>query len=133
MKSYEKGAIGELRVTGDLITQGFRVHKPLIDSLAYDLVCSINSVFYTIQVKYVAVRSGCIDTTPRRVKALKERSCNVEFDILAIYCPDTSKCYYIRNDEFNSSIRLRLAKPKKSSNSVRYAEDYTDLWKRIRK
>lgn len=134
MKTYEKGAVGEMRVTGDLITQGFRVHKPLVDSLAYDLVCSKNGVFYTVQVKYVSLKNGVIDTTPRRVKASRERENNVEFDILAIYCPDTSECYYLFNDDFRSSIRLRVSEPKNNlTKGIHYAKDYTDLWKRISK
>ena len=53
MKTYEKGAIGEHRVVADLINKGYRVHKPLVDSLPYDLVVSIKGVFYKVQVKYI--------------------------------------------------------------------------------
>lgn len=134
MKSYEKGAVGEMHVTGNLITQGFRVHKPLVDSLAYDLVCSKNGVFYTVQVKYLTMKNGYVETSPRRVRSITERENNLEFDILAIYCPDTAGCYYLLAEEFKSSIRLRFDKPKNNmTKGVRYAKDYTELWKRLGK
>lgn len=134
MKTNEKGAVGELRVTGDLIMQGFRVHKPLVDSMAYDLVCSKDNDFFTVQVKYISARNGIVETTPRRIKSPTERRCNTEFDILAIFCPTTKECYYIRVDEFNASIRLRLTPPKNNMKTgIKYAKDYTKLCMKDRK
>lgn len=129
MKTYEKGAIGEHRVVADLINQGYRVHKPLVDSLPYDIVVRVKGFFYTVQVKYVTLKNNTIDTAPRRIKkagGAKER--NKEFDILAIFCPDTNQCYYVWKDDFESSVRLRVNKVKNGQNlGVRYAKDYTKI------
>ena len=65
MKTYEKGAIGEHRVVADLINKGYRVHKPLIDSLPYDIVVSIKGFFYRVQVKYVRLRHRHVEPTLR--------------------------------------------------------------------
>ena len=128
MKTYEKGAIGEHRVVADLINKGYRVHKPLIDSLPYDVVVSINGFFYRVQVKYVRLRKGHIETSPRRVNTKKEKSRNKEFDLLAIFCPDTDQCYYIWTSEFETSIRLRT-KPTKNNqkHGIRMADDYLNI------
>lgn len=128
MKTYEKGAIGEHRVVADLINKGYRVHKPLIDSLPYDIVVSIKGFFYRVQVKYVRMRRGNIETSPRRANTQNVRSRNEEFDLLAIFCPDTDQCYYIWTSEFETSIRLRT-KPTKNNQTqgVRMAEDYLNI------
>jgi hypothetical protein len=128
MKTYEKGAIGEHRVVADLINKGYRVHKPLIDSLPYDIVVSIKGFFYRVQVKYVRMRKGNIETSPRRANTHKVKSRNEEFDLLAIFCPDTDKCYYVWTSEFDTSIRLRT-KPTKNNQAqgVRMAEDYLNI------
>lgn len=128
MKSYEKGAIGEHRVVADLINKGYRVHKPLSESLPYDLVVSIRGLFFKIQVKYVTQRRGFIETSPRSIKSRKSRIVNVDFDLLAIFCPDTQECYYVWRNEFEGSIRLRM-KPTKNNQGkgVHLAKDYTDI------
>lgn len=128
MKTYEKGAIGEHRVVADLINKGYRVHKPLIDSLPYDIVVSIKGFFYRVQVKYVRMRRGNIETSPRRANTQNVKSRNEEFDLLAIFCPDTDQCYYIWTSEFETSIRLRT-KPTKNNQThgVRMAEDYLNI------
>ena len=128
MKTYEKGAIGEHRVVADLINKGYRVHKPLIDSLPYDIVVSIKGFFYRVQVKYVRMRRGNIETSPRRANTQNVKSRNDEFDLLAIFCPDTDQCYYIWTSEFETSIRLRT-KPTKNNqmHGVRMAEDYLNI------
>lgn len=128
MKTYEKGAIGEHRVVADLINKGYRVHKPLIDSLPYDIVVSIKGFFYRVQVKYVRLRRGHIETSPRRANTQNVKSRNEEFDLLAIFCPDTDQCYYIWTSEFDTSIRLRT-KPTKNNqkHGIRMAEDYLNI------
>lgn len=128
MKTYEKGAIGEHRVVADLINKGYRVHKPLIDSLPYDIVVSIKGFFYRVQVKYVRMRRGNIETSPRRANTQNVKSRNEEFDLLAIFCPDTDQCYYIWTSEFETSIRLRT-KPTKNNQThgVRMADDYLNI------
>ena len=128
MKTNEKGAIGEHRVVADLINKGYRVHKPLIDSLPYDIVVSIKGFFYRVQVKYVRMRRGNIETSPRRANTQNVRSRNEEFDLLAIFCPDTDQCYYIWTSEFETSIRLRTKPPKNNQkHGVRMADDYLNI------
>lgn len=128
MKTYEKGAIGEHRVVADLINKGYRVHKPLTDSLPYDLVVLIRGFFFKIQVKYVSQRRGYIETSPRSIKSQNNKIVNVDFDLLAIFCPDTQQCYYVWRNEFEGSIRLRMTPTKnKQSKNVKLAENYREL------
>ena len=128
MKSYEKGAIGEHRVVADLISKGYRVHKPLSESLPYDLVVSIKGFFFKIQVKYVTLTRGFVETSPRSIKSRNTRIVNIDFDLLAIFCPDTQECYYIWRNEFEGSVRLRINKTKNNQGKgVRLAKDYTQI------
>jgi hypothetical protein len=128
MKTYEKGAIGEHRVVADLISKGYRVHKPLSESLPYDLVVSIKGFFFKIQVKYVTLKRGYIETSPRSINSRKKYSVNIDFDMLAIFCPDTQECYYVWRNEFEGSIRLRFRKPKNNQGKgVHLAKDYTEI------
>ena len=128
MKSYEKGAIGEHRVVADLISKGYRVHKPLSESLPYDLVVSIKGFFFKIQVKYVTLRRGYVETSPRSIKSRKNRIVNIDFDLLAIFCHDTQECYYVWRNEFEGSVRLRINKTKNNQGKgVRLAKDYTQI------
>ena len=129
MKTYEKGAIGEHKVVADLISQGYRVSKPLVDAMPYDLIVSKGNTFHTVQVKYTTRKKNYIETTPRRVRSIhKGKESNNEFDILAMYCPDTNKCYYIWSDEFKTSIRIRFGDTMNNQDKgVNYAEDYLKL------
>ena len=74
------------------------------------------------------MRRGNIETSPRRANTQNVRSRNEEFDLLAIFCPDTDQCYYIWTSEFESSIRLRT-KPTKNNqkHGIRMAEDYLNI------
>ena len=128
MKSYEKGAIGEHRVVADLISKGYRVHKPISESLPYDLVVSIKGFFFKIQVKYVTLTRGYVETSPRSITSRKSRVINIDFDLLAIFCPDTQECYYVWRNEFEGSVRLRINKTKNNQGKgVRLAKDYTQI------
>lgn len=128
MKTYEKGAIGEHRVVADLINKGYRVHKPLVDSLPYDLVVSIKGVFYKVQVKYICMVNGYIESAPRIARSSLSKISNIEFDILAIFCPEMDKCYYVNQIDFQSSVRLRVHRAKNNqAKNVRLAKDYTEI------
>lgn len=53
---------------------------------------------------------------------------NNETDILAIYCPDTNKCYYINSSEVDKTIVLRIEASKNNQiKGVRFAKDYENL------
>lgn len=127
--THQKGAIGEHKVVADLICKGYEVHKPLQDSMPYDLLVNIKGYFHTIQVKYVSVFNGYIETSPRRARSSKKtRERNKEYDLLAIYCPETDLCYYVWDTDFNQSIRLRIDPPKNNQKAdVRFAQDYLEI------
>ena len=130
MTTHQKGAIGEHKVIADLIMKGFQVFSPLQESMPYDLIVNIRGFYHTVQVKYIKARKGYIESTPRRKTTGSDPNLmeyNKEFDILAIFCPDTNECYYIWEDQFNHSVRLRVDDVQKNSTSVRYAKDYLTL------
>lgn len=73
-------------------------------------------------------RRGYIETSPRSIKSQNNKIVNVDFDLLAIFCPDTQQCYYVWRNEFQGSIRLRMTPTKnKQSKNVKLAENYREL------
>jgi hypothetical protein len=51
-----------------------------------------------------------------------------EVDVHAVYCPDTGKCYFVRDDQIKSKfLSLRFVPPKAGqTKGVRMADDCLD-------
>ena len=101
---------------------------PLSSASAFDLIILINNEFKRIQVKYVKSKDNKITISVRRAirNGRAKFITNIDFDILAIYCPCTNKCYFINKEEFKESVTLRLTKPKNNQQlSIKMSEDYT--------
>lgn len=51
-----------------------------------------------------------------------------EFDAVAVYCPDSWKCYYVRVGEVKGKvIVLRVSDPKQIQKNMTYAKDLEDV------
>lgn len=126
LTTCEKGDIGVLMVSADLINQGVSVFNPCTESAAYDIIAKYEGQYYEIQVKYRAIdnsrgRSGAIQLSPRRVNIKSKGDVlqnnyvvNKQFDILAVYCPELPKgedVAYVRPDEYGESLSLRTTPP----------------------
>lgn len=126
-----KGELAQSAVVFDLIKQGYAgICTPISWTAPYDLVVFIDDAFKRIQIKHVHEKEGRITVkTTRNIDARQgmrkvQSFTNNEFDILAIYCPDTDCCYYIRRDLFGDSVTLLLRKTKNNQTGSRYADDY---------
>jgi hypothetical protein len=136
MNESNKGDIGVAHATADLIKKGFEILLPVSASSPYDMVIHKNNKFYKVQVKYRENNKGYVDIELRRAKSIGKvrhhRSLlSKEVDLYAVYCPDTSKVYYLSAEGFEDkqTIRLRLERPDnfRTTKSTRWAEDCLNL------
>jgi hypothetical protein len=126
-----KGDLGVMKVAADLAEQGRIVLVPLSEFQTFDLVSWDGQAFSRIQVKYREVdRKGAI--------TVNLRSCwndrhgthitpmdKAEYDVIAIYCPNTKEVYYVGKDDVEKSVTLRTRPPRnKQLVGVRFASDY---------
>ncbi len=129
----DKGDLGVAKVIADLTEKEFKILTPLSEHLPFDLVIYKNFEFKRVQVKYKSSKENVIRIDLRSCWSDKNGSHSSnpdgkEIDIIAIYCPETNTCYYIKMQDLNkdqSQFSLRLC-PAKSHNQtkIRIAEDY---------
>lgn len=136
----EKGDIGNLKIMADLASKGLKVLVPLSEHLPFDLVAynQDNNMLYKVQCKYKKVAAGKIAVSLRTSYATKDGSFSNRyqedsFDILAVYCPDIDKVFYIKGSELTNLkavVTFRTDAPKAGVSGVitttsRLVDDYT--------
>ena len=130
--THTKGDIGVAKVTTDLIEKGFNVFFPFHSFLPFDIIGYKDEISYRIQVKYKKAKNSVLQLSLRRTPSMHKPVPLTEVDIIAVYSPDTNKCYYLNyNDIHTSRIHLLLKKAKSWSDGptrkTRYLEDYTSF------
>lgn len=108
----DKGDLGVAKVYADLVARGLIVLMPMTEHGPFDLV-AYDGTFHRIQVKYRSARRGAIEVQFRSMWADRHGTHispvdKDQVDILAIYCPETEDCYYLRPADYASSITLRV-------------------------
>jgi hypothetical protein len=111
-----KGDIGVALVTADLIQQGCRVLMPVSATSPFDLGVLYKNTFLRVQVKYRTPYSGRVEVKPKRATSRFQYELNIEYDILAIYCPDAGVAYVPRQDG-QSVVTLRVT-PSKNNQKI---------------
>jgi hypothetical protein len=126
----DKGDLAVLKVMASLGSQDFLILNPLTEHAPFDIVAYKNKDFIRIQVKYRRMSKGAIEVGLRSSWADKNGSHmlpfnNSEVDLIAVYCPDTDTCYYVKTDEVSQSFSIRVNLPKNNQfKKVRLAKDY---------
>tara|TARA_Y100000593_G_scaffold49908_1_gene94036 strand:+ start:5059 stop:5469 length:411 start_codon:yes stop_codon:yes gene_type:complete len=129
----DKGDLGVLKVKCDLCSKGYSILSPETEHAPFDLVAYRGENFKRMQVKYRSVKNGAVEVSFRTTWADKNGSHIKyydlsEIDIIAIYCPDTDKCYYLNPRNFNKAIRLRVETPKNNQSiNIKFANDYLEV------
>lgn len=128
----EKGSIGELKISADLIMKGYPVFTPISATSPFDLLIFKDGSYLRIQVKYRKITDkgninvGLVRNIISNSKITE--TYNSYVDIIAIYCPCTDKCYYVYEKDFSTYLTLRINKPKNNQvKNVRLAENYLEL------
>ena len=131
----DKGDSGLGAVIADLLSKNIQVALLVSEHLPFDCIAiSAENRLVRLSVKYRAKASrGCLDvrfiSAWSDKKGTHRKAVDVStFDATAVYCPDTGKCYYVRNSETNGAgftLRLETSKNNQAS-GVRLAADYLD-------
>jgi hypothetical protein len=130
----DKGDKGVGNVIADLLDKGLQVCLPISEHLPFDLIAvREDSTLLKISVKYrqavdgriqVPFRSSYSDSKGTYVKKIDKSL----IDIMAIYCPNTRKVYYINPNDFGEYVVLRTTLPKNNqTKGVHFAENYLAL------
>ena len=131
--TQKKGNLGLVKIIADLTEKDISVSLPISESEKYDLIAEKNNICKTVQVRYSKISKG---TIPIKLKSVwtngegyqvrnREKK---DFDILAVYCPDSNMIYYIDASKFENGngITLRVKQPKVKNNRIRMASDYLE-------
>lgn len=133
LTSSRKGAIAETAVSLDLLRAGHTVLRPIIEGSRYDLAVDTGATVLRVQCKWASRRGDVVRIHARTsyhgpggyVLATYTRD---EIDLIAAYCPEVDRCFYIPIAEVEGQkvIHLRLA-PAKNNQRVgcKMASEYT--------
>jgi hypothetical protein len=109
----EKGDIGLAKVISELTVIGVHVSLPISEHLKYDMIGEKNGILKRIQVRYATAKNGKIEIKLKSVWSNKKGNhillrTKGDFDILAAYCPDTDKTYFLDDKTFNNTTAITL-------------------------
>ena len=137
LTNKQKGDIGLTQAIADFTKNQVHVSIPISEHLKYDLVVEQNGELKRVQVRYsklldgkfIAVKLKSVWSNKKGLHVTKRQK--GDYDVLAIYCPDTDQMYYVKDDEFDaqSALNLRLSKnnvTKANKNRIRIAGEYKD-------
>lgn len=132
----DKGDLGVYKVIADLGRHDIHSCIPVSEHLPFDLVAvSRDGDLRKVQVKYRSlskIGNIVIDFTSNYSdkKGVHKKLVDLSsFDCYALYCPQTDKVYYVRNDEIAPSIQrcftIRIEPPRnKQRQRVNLASEY---------
>lgn len=134
----QKGSIGLTKTIAQIVEQEYNVSIPIQDHLKYDLIVENCGKCYTVQVRFSSANNGIMKIKLRSVWSnkkgvhVKNRK-HGDFDILAVYCPQTNDVYFIADNEFEAgnSLSLRIRESETTNPAIkkqaRMASDYKKL------
>lgn len=116
------GAIGETKVTLDLMELGFYVLHPVHEGGSVDLVALRGSNVYRIQVKYRHLQDGYVDIHWANGEGTYTSTC----DVIAVYVPELETVFYVPSSicgENKAKKRLHIREQDKDKDN--YLFNYT--------
>lgn len=131
----DKGDRGLGFVLAALLSKDIQPALPLSEHLPFDcLAISETGQVLKLSVKYRAKKHGVIELSKRSSWADKHgthvRHHNAkDYDAFAIYCPDTNKCYFIKEDEITTvsfSLRIDPMTGNNNGKKIKWAAEYED-------
>lgn len=110
----DEGDLGVAKVFADLVEKGFGLLFPATEHAPFDLVAYDEAGrFVRVQVKYRTARRGAIvvqfrsswaDKNGSHVRLMDKGS----VDVVALYCPDVDRCFYVDPSQHRGGVTLRL-------------------------
>lgn len=111
----DKGDVGVGFVLSRLMAVGVKVAIPLCEHLPFDLIAiGASGQLKRVSVKFRSVIKGAITFVLRSSWADRHGThvrnhSKADYDVLAIYCPDTGQCYFINvNEVKNATVYFRV-------------------------
>jgi hypothetical protein len=130
------GTLGEVAVAKAMMSAGLHVFVELGDLARVDLIAlnPQNGRLYKIQVKTIRNRTGVARVKRSKVGPNYSYTYRPEdFDILAIYLPESDQVAYLKSEELQRSIVLRVDPTKNNQRQgVNWFCDYTSLERALR-
>lgn len=132
----DKGDVAVGQVIADLLREGVQVCLPISEHLPFDMIAISPSLkdLRRVQVEYATAKQGAVRLRLRRTHADRhgvhsKRVRLEEIEVFAIFCPDTTKVYYVLRDEIPRDIQaqfvLRLVRSK--NGQVKYTRPAGDF------
>lgn len=113
----DKGDEGLGRVIACLLSNGIQVALPISEHLPFDCIAiSPANKLARVSVKYRELSArGIIEVRKRSVwsngkGAHVKHHIGGDYDVVAIFCPTTSKCYFVLFEEFGQTLWLHADK-----------------------
>lgn len=136
LSNNEKGSIGLVCAIAELTKQKYEVSLPISEHAVYDCIAEKNGILKRVQVRYTSVsKKKMVEVKLKssyhshtKGNYFKKRKVG-DYDILAIYCPNTNQVYFISDREFKngSSITLRLEpEAEKKTNHKWFLQNYLE-------
>jgi hypothetical protein len=132
----DKGDQGLGFVMASLLANNIQVALPVSEHLPFDLIAiSRDGALKKVSVKFRALERGkgriqfaLVSSWSNGSGCQKRKISKGVVDGYAIYCPDTEKCYFVREDQFDgSTLTLRVHRPEGMRKSaVLLAENHED-------
>jgi hypothetical protein len=109
----QKGDIGLAKAIAELTCMDVHVSLPLSEHLKYDIIGEYKGILKRIQVRYTTAKNNKIEIKLKSVWSnkkgnhilLREKG---DFDILAAYCPNTNKVYFLDDKTFDNTTAITL-------------------------
>ena len=132
-ETKEKGDLGVIEVILDMTKHGYKIFTTISEHLPFDFVAFKDNKFLRIQAKYRTLEDSGKVSVPFRTSWSDKNGTHEQYynkediDYIAVYCPQTDKCYYVdpsASDNKNALI-LRVENPKNGqTKGIKFADDY---------
>jgi hypothetical protein len=133
LTTNQKGAIAEAAITKAAVEQGIEVYRPAVEGGRYDMIFALEEGrLLRVQCKWAARHDDVLlircYSCRRAIEGMRVRHYTAdEIDAIAVYSPDTGRCYLIppRLWDGHRVVHLRL-KPTRNNQRrlINWAEDY---------
>ena len=128
----QKGAVAESAIVHAAIRLGIGVYRPFHEGGRYDLIFEVGSRLLRVQCKWAPRHNDVVvlrcHSARRAREGLRRRAYTAaEVDVIAAYCPELDRCYFVPATRFDGRLQLflRLAPSRNNQKTgVNWAEDF---------
>jgi hypothetical protein len=119
--------------------KGYSILLPLTEHEAFDFVAYKDERFFRVQAKYRTIYNGCVavrlSTSWADRHGVHVQPINRDhLELIGIYCPETSNCYYVNPKPLSIGVVTLRIKPtrNKQTKGIWWADDFRDIPESVR-